>query len=125
MKTTLRDDSGSMNATFNGTAFLLDSMEGFSIAWAWTETSAALAGTLKLQASNNAFLDNPAYPASLNINPNALWVDIPGSSVTLVTGSGSQFWNVADVYYRSVRVVWTRTSGQGTYTANLWAKGIQ
>lgn len=125
MKTTLRDDSGSLNATFNGTAFLLDSMEGFSIALAWTETSAALAGSFKLQASNNAFLDNPAYPASLNINPNALWVDIPGSTVTTASGNGSQFWNVADVYYRAVRLVWTRTSGQGTYAANLWAKGIQ
>jgi hypothetical protein len=123
MKTTLRNDSGSLNASFNGDAFLLDSMEGFSIATAWTET-AGLTGSFKLQASNNAFNDNPAYPASLNVNASALWADIPGSTVA-VAGSGTQFWNVSDVYYRAVRIVWTNTAGTGTYAANIWAKGIQ
>lgn len=119
MKTLERNDSASMNASFNGAATHMESMEGYSIAASWTETSAVLAGTLKLQACNNAFTNN----VNNNEDPAALWIDIPGSSVA-VSGSGSQFWNVSDVYYKSVRVVWTRTSGQGTYTSYIWAKGI-
>ena len=125
MKTAERKDTGSMSASFNGDALGLDSMEGYSIGLTWTETAGSVAGILKLQASDNAFLDNPGWPQSVNINPNATWTDITGTAATLTTGPGTQFWNVSDVYYRAVRVVWTRTSGSGAYVAELFAKGIQ
>lgn len=108
-----------MNATNNGAAVHLSNMEGYSIAAVWTESVAVLDGTMKLQASNNAFKDN----VNNNEDSAATWIDITGSSVA-VSGSGSQFWNVSDVYYKSVRIVWTRTSGQGSYTAYITAKGV-
>lgn len=112
--------SQSMNASFDSNAFHLETLEGYSICAAWTETSATLAGTLKLQASNDAFTDN----TNNQEKSGATWVDITGSSVA-VSGSGSQFWNVSDVYYKAFRIVWTRTSGQGTFTAYIHAKGSQ
>jgi hypothetical protein len=120
MKASDRIDSKSMNASFNGDAYHVEYLEGYSICASWTETSATLAGTLKLQASNNGFTDN----VNNNENPNAVWVDITGSAIA-VSGSGSQFWNVSDVYYKAFRIVWTRTSGQGTFAAYIHAKGVQ
>lgn len=117
----------SMTASFNqadtssiaNTVFLVERMSGYSICAKWTESSAPLAGTLKLQASNNAYLDN----VNMDNNPDAVWVDIPASSVTLTTGSGKQFWNVTDVRYEAVRVVWTRTDGDGSMVMYEMAKG--
>ncbi len=76
-----------------------------------------LTGTLKLQASNNAFADNTGN----QLNADAVWVDIPGSSIAVAT-SATQIWNVSDVYYKSVRVVWTHTVNGGNYTAIVYAK---
>lgn len=83
------------------------------------DVSDDLTGTFKLQASNNAFLQEGWNNQE---NPDATWVDISGSSVN-VTTSGSQIWNVSDVYYSAARVVWTRSVGIGTYTAHITAKG--
>lgn len=115
-----KDTAVSMNASFNGAAVHLEHMEGYSVVASWTETSATLAGTLKLQASNNAFADN----VNNDEDPAAVWADIPGSPVS-VSGSGSFAWNVAAAYYKAFRYVWTRTSGQGTITAYITAKGPQ
>jgi hypothetical protein len=89
-----------------------------------TIDTTALVGAFKLQASNNAELDNVGdlTPAQM-ADPNAVWVDITGSS-TAVAGSGSQFWNVSDVYYLWFRLVYTATSGSGDFTAYLNYKGI-
>lgn len=109
----------SMNASFNDVPYQLEHMDGYSLCAAVTETVASLAGTLKLQASNNAFLDN----TDNNQNPNAVWVDIPSSSVVLTAGSNNQFWNVTDAFYEAFRIVWTRTSGQGNLKYYLIGKG--
>lgn len=114
----------SMNASFNGTSanrtlYLVERMKSYSICADIVETSASLAGALKLQASNNAYLDNVNNDA----NPNAVWVDVPSSTITLTAGSTAIMWNVTDVGYECVRVVWTRTSGQGTFTPYFLAKG--
>lgn len=107
-------------ATTNGAAFGLDHMEGYSVTVAATETVASLVGTLKLQASNNAFADN----VNNNEASDAVWVDIPGSSQS-VSGTGNFMWNVESAYYRAFRVVWTRTSGTGTFDIQIYAKGAQ
>jgi hypothetical protein len=109
----------SMTASFNSHAYLLDRMKGYSICGQCTETVASLAGVFKLQASNNAFADN----VNMDVNPNAVWVDIPSSSITLTAGSTQVFWNVTDVHYEAVRVVWTSTTGQGIFTPYFMAKG--
>lgn len=118
--------SVSMNAPFNqtmgssiaNTTFWCERMHGFSLVLGITESVASLAGTLKLQASNNAYTDN----TDLVSNPDAIWVDIPTSPVTLTAGSTQVLWNHTDVEYESVRIVWTSTSGQGTFLAYFLAK---
>lgn len=107
----------SMNSSFNGTPYLLERMAGFSILAAVTQTSGTLAGTLKLQSSNNAFADN----VNMDSNANAVWVDIPNSSVA-VSGSANVMWNTTDVFYESVRVVYTSSTGQGTFVPYFVAK---
>ncbi len=118
MKTLERLDSVSMGASSNGAAIHVESMTGFSIMAKWTGSPV---GDFTLEASNNAFTDN----VNNNENPDALWVTITGSDVAAGGTSGNQIWNVSDVYYKAVRVVYTRTSGTGTYTAAIWAKGLE
>jgi hypothetical protein len=114
------DSDKSFAASFNGDPMKLESIEGYSICASWSGG----VGVLKLQASNNAQIDNVGdLTVAQMADPNAVWVDITGSSVA-VNGAGDQFWNVADVYYKWFRVVYTRTSGTGTFTAYLNVKGI-
>lgn len=107
-------------ATTNGAAFGIDHMVGYSITAAVVETVATLAGTLKIQASNNAFADN----VNNNEAADAVWVDVSGSSQN-VSGSGNFLWNVADAEYRAFRLVWTKTTGTGTFDIQIVAKGPQ
>lgn len=107
----------SLGASFNGSPYLLEHMNGFSIVVDVSGTSTA-AGTFKLQASNNAFTDN----VNGDTNSSATWVDISGSGITIVSGDTQLMWHVTDAFYEAVRVVWTRSSGTGTYTAYFIAK---
>lgn len=107
----------SMGASFNGNAYLVERMAGYSICAAITETSASLVGTLKLQASNNAFSEL----TSNEPNPSAVWVDIPISEQA-VSGTGTAFWECELARYEAVRIVWTRVSGDGTITPYFLAK---
>ena len=77
-----------------------------------------IAGTIKLQISNDGFDGN----VNNNLNPNATWVDYTGSTQS-VSGAGTAAWNVSGVYFKHVRVVWTRTTGLGTVSNILHAKG--
>lgn len=109
--------SQSMNASFNGGAYLTERLTGFSIIMGITETSATLAGTLKLQGSNNAFTDNYQNEERAD----AIWVDIESSPIA-ISGSSQVGWNAEWAYYEGVRVVWTRTSGEGTALIYFLAK---
>ena len=118
MKTVTRDDILSMGASFNGAAIHLESLQGFSISAFWTDAGASLEGTLTIQGSNNAFMDNTGNQE----NPSAVWDDLPGF-LAIVDGSGSFFWNIADVYFKAARIKWERAAGSGTLTAYIYAKG--
>ena len=65
-----------------------------------------IAGTVKLQGS----LDGSNY------------VDISSSSQN-ISGAGTYMWNVADAFYKYVRVQAGITTGQGTLTAKITTKG--
>jgi len=119
MKTAKRADSISLGASFIGDAMGIEYVNGYSICASWTEVG-TLDGTIKLQASNNPFTDN----VNMTPDPNAVWVDISGSSIA-VSDAGSQFWNVSDANYSAYRLVWTRVSGSGTFTAYHLIKGPQ
>lgn len=118
MKTAFRTDTFSLGATSNGAAFPLASMEGFSVAGNIVTSDAV--GTIKLQASNNAIPDNPTGVE----NPNATWEDISGATEVLASANATMLINVADVYYNAFRIVYTRSSGTGTATFYIWAKGV-
>lgn len=66
------------------------------------EATASVFGTLKLQGSNE--------PELLG------WVDIPDSDQEVVAAAG-HLWNISDMEYRYLRVVWT----PATVTGKSWA----
>lgn len=112
--------SESLAATFNGNAISIDFLDGYSVVVAIVGT---VAGTVKLQMSNNAFLDNVGDLTAAQIaNPDAVWEDLPGSEYA-VANTANFAWNIADPYYEAFRYVWTRTSGTGTLKAYIMAKG--
>lgn len=124
MKISQRTDSyADLNGNINGAAFLLDNLEGFSVAFTYNGGGGDIEGTFKLQASNNAFLDNPTAPNG-GENPDATWVDIDGATISVSGQEGADMLNVSDCYYRAFRIVWTVSGGiTGEGRAIIFAKG--
>lgn len=96
-----------MNTNINSQPLNLNQMFGYSIQAVYTGTPT---GTFKLQCSVDA--------NSGNINP-VNWTDIANTPF-VVASAGSFTWNVYDVMYNWVRLVYTDASG-GTSTAVLTA----
>jgi hypothetical protein len=71
-------------------------------------------GTIKLQACNDPETNDTSPLPNAQSNP-VNWVDIADSSFPLTT-AGETMWNVRDIGYNYVRVVYTDSSG-GTSTA--------
>lgn len=99
-----------LNVTSNSPFVPLKSIIMYSIAAIITGTPN---GTIKLQASNDPET-NDTQPSTLTPTN---WADIANSSFT-VTTAGETMWNVTDVGYNYVRVVYTDASG-GTATATM------
>jgi len=81
--------------------------------------SGAPVGSLKLQASCDD------VPSGTGSNPSANvthWSDIAGTTQA-VSASGNYFWNVSDIGFKWIRVVYTFTSGTGTLTITYNGKG--
>lgn len=79
-----------------------------------TFTPAALAAcTVKLQATNDDAQD-------ANVTPT--WTDL--SNTQAITTATTYLWNVADCFYRNVRVHTTMTAGQITLSVRMNAKGV-
>jgi hypothetical protein len=95
---------------------LLAHVLGYSIQAVITGTAN---GTIKLQGSND-----PVPDANFQVRqyPVVNWEDI-ADSTQAVTGAGTVFYNVADVFYNWVRVIYTSSSGTGTITIRLNTKG--
>jgi len=112
-----------MNANINGPAMQLKYMFGYSIQAEFTATPT---GTLSLQGSADPEeMGPPVAIGDPNYQPKN-WTTILNSPQTIST-SGSYLWNVSDVQYNWVRLVYVDSSG-GTSTATLAAtfngKGI-
>lgn len=102
-----------MDVNINSSAVPLKNIFMYSIAAIYAGTPT---GAIKLQASNDPET-NDTNPSS---NPTPVpthWVDIADSSFAL-TSAGETMWNVRDVAYNYVRVVYIDSSG-GTSTATL------
>lgn len=102
--------------SFNSTGYPLGHVVLFYIQAVITGT---LAGTAKLQTSGEPILtgDPNAQPASTS------WVDYTGSSQTIAS-AGVAAWNVADVGFNWVRIVYTASSGTGTITGTIDTTGF-
>jgi hypothetical protein len=82
----------------------------------------AIAGTLKLQFSN----DPPKAGESTSVRASDVsnWTDVP-SATAAVSDSGVFGISLDNIGYQWVRVVYTRTSGDGTVnSARYVAKGV-
>lgn len=96
-----------------GPVFSLEHIYGFSVI---LNCLAAQVGTLKFQVSNDD-------PKTLSQNPSAaVWFDLPSGSFT-VNGAAVQGSNFDAIYYRWLRVYYTKTSGAGVIQVLLNLKG--
>lgn len=99
-----------MNTTLNSPAIQLTNIYGFAVQAVYSGTPT---GTLKLQASNDAFLPVNDNQPQVPVN----WTDIANSSVA-ISSSGVYIWNFNGSFYTFVRLVYTDSSG-GASTAIL------
>lgn len=103
------ETSVTMNASFNSAALQLYQMYGFSIQAVWTGTPN---GTFKLQCSSDPVTQINTPPVAPTN-----WSDVATSSQA-VSAAGDYTWNVFEVMYNWVRLVYTDASG-GSSTAVL------
>lgn len=94
--------NGDMASSVNSENAQVSLVTGFSIQSVF---SGAPVGNLKLQVSNDG----------------TNFYDYPGSSAN-ISSAGTIIWNVGDVYFQWVKVVYTRTSGTGTLNITLTYK---
>lgn len=100
------------NAAVNQTSAAVDCSYVIAASLQVVSTGTA-AGTVKLQASNDA--PGPGSPSN--------FTDIPSASVA-VAGAGSYLIPKLDISYQYIRAVYTFTSGTGTITLNLKSIGF-
>jgi hypothetical protein len=121
MKFASREDTGDLSANYTGPAFKIESMTLFAVCAEWAGNPT---GTLALQASNNAFIDNVTGPNN-NENPNATWISMTGSDYPTGGNAGQYFYNFDGAGFLAFRLIYTSTSGSGSIKAQLNAKGWQ
>lgn len=107
--------AGNMAGNITSSALPLATMYGFSMQVVMT---GVLTGTLKLQASDDFGNSNSAIDGT----GITTWADISGTSQA-ITNTTTSLYNLGDVYYRWVRLVYTAATGAGTMVATFNAKG--
>lgn len=102
----------SMGASFNGNALNVNDSRFIGFQFVLTGTHQ---GTLKLQVSN----DQTDSSGSVTN-----WTDYDTSnfSTSVVDADTGILWDVVDLNYKWCRVVYTRTSGTGSVSANVQLK---
>lgn len=98
-----------MNTTITSPAIPLEQIFGYAVQASFTATPT---GTAKLQASVD-----PVISSEPGEKQPTHWDDIP-ASVTIFNSAGTFTWNVSEVQYTWVRIIYTDGSG-GTSTALL------
>lgn len=100
-----------MNANLASAAYNVQQLFGVAIQARFTGTPT---GTFKLQASSDPAT---AYIEGQNAPTN--WSDIPDSTYA-VSAAGNYMWNVFDIMYNYIRVVYTDgSSGASTAVLNV------
>lgn len=106
-----------LNVNYNSPYVPLKSIILYTMAAIITGTPT---GSLKLQASNDPETNDTQYNATASMPPAVgptHWVDITDSTFA-VSASGETMWNVRDIGYNYVRVVYTDSSS-GASTATM------
>lgn len=103
MKEILLINAQDAGSNYSSVEMDLGDLEAYSIQVSFS--SPTLAGTLKLQSSNDA----------------QTWIDVDGSDQSVTVGT-AHMWNVNDASYRYVRVDWVQSGGTGTLTAKAAIK---
>lgn len=110
---------GYADETFETDAYSLKNIAGYSVTLNFSDGDAV--GTVKLQVSNDK-AENGAEPET--------WVDLtaPTTSVKAIDASNAAtnpvVWNVTTAFYKWVRLVYTRTSGESNCKVTINAKGF-
>lgn len=113
-----------ISASRNSIALLVEQDLNCSIQVVFSGTG--LNGAFKLQASCDTSIAN-AQSEVVRASNVSNWSDIPSqsSTVTALTGSSTALFNLADMGYPWVRLVWTSTSGTGSIvSARITRKNI-
>lgn len=105
------------NITSNG--IYLANIFSYAIQAIWTGGGTPV-GTFKLQGSND---NGESGTTTLGATQPTNWTDITTSSQAITGNSGSVLYDAASCGYRWVRLVYTRTSGTATLSANMNTKG--
>lgn len=70
------------------------------------------------------FTGSPVGSIKLQIsNDSSNWTDYTGSA-TSISAAGDVAWNLSNIGYRYLRVVYTRTSGTGSLSVTVSGKGV-
>lgn len=109
---TFRCLSGNAASNINGNT--VDASQVWSASFHLVPNGGTLAGTFKLQVSND-ILTSGYLPQ--NFVPTN-WVDLPNQSAS-VTGGAPAILTVDTMPYRWIRAVWTASSGTGTAACNV------
>jgi hypothetical protein len=108
-----------MSGSLNSIGIDLQQLFLGSIQIVWA-SGATPVGALTLEVSNDI------VQPSLGTNPAANvvnWTTYSGSSTALSGNSGTAFYNITDMGFRWLRLVYTRTSGSATMNAVFFGKG--
>jgi len=98
-------DGVSMASSVTSSVIDLSNTQGLSIHAFWTGSPS---GSFQLEASDDA---------------GAHWAVYQDSIVALPVIGNSIFWNVSEVHFDQIRLVYTAASGSGTLTAWINCKG--
>lgn len=108
---------GSMGASINSNAVLMDQESGIAIQAVWTGTPV---GNFTIESSCDVGQINPSTGQPSGISN---WVYYNGSTVAAGGDVGKLIWNIEPIAVKWVRLVYTRTSGTGTLNARFNAQG--
>lgn len=113
----------SLATSQNSLPVFLEQSFGYSIDIVLTIAS-SLNGTFTIQYSNY-FSSSPNDLMDAQNIPTGSWVTLDSSSQAIASGTPNPLgYNVNLAYYRWIRLVWTASSGTGTATAYIIAKGL-
>jgi hypothetical protein len=89
----------------------------------WTKSSGTLAGTFKVQVSNDS--DPNASGQSLPNDPIITnWTDLPSATLSATDANGSGVISLQNIPFKWARVVYTNATGVGVANGRFNAKGI-